>query len=512
MKTDKRMLTLIMTFGIAFLLFSTVAQAESCGIKFLTSLYAKRIQSGMQTTKSFSLINTCNDSIVLKEYEFSGTVLTPEGEKPVGISEISLGEIPGKGETKITIDIDTVDVEAGLYSPHLSIVGDHSGELITATLAFEITVVGSVAPPSAAVVSVPPTVYKGDKFMINATGIPSGATISLWLPYPEAKEISVEQTDTQWLWTGSINETGSYTVYVLISSAGVLTFKGPYTIESILEEVIMPTVVMDLHPANPRDGTTVRISVLEKETNKLVSGCDIYIDGDLTDSIVADAKSTYDVRIECKDREIYTSEFSIPALDCFITLSKEEEIFAGEEIELTALSSDTYAKLTGTFTINDKAIEDTWEAKEGKNEIVFENDKFTCLEEVTVDKNVLELESTVPEDSIKPDTTLTFLFNRETDWKIKNENNVTVLKNSSKRIDFTTDKAGSYTILAEGEDFGTFSVKQNVIDEYGIYIFGFVAIIVVGGLVIWRLKRRQPEVSFRTPTAPKTPPGAAPVE
>lgn len=505
-----KLLTLMLTFGIAFLLFSSIAHAETCGIKFLTSLYAKRIQSGMQTTKSFSLINTCNDSIVLKEYEFSGTVLTPEGEKPVGISEISLGEIPGKGETKITIDIDTVDVEPGLYSPHLSIVGDHAGELITATLAFEITVVGSVAPPSAAVVSVPATVYKGEKFTINATDIPSGATISLWLPYPEAKEISVEQTETQWIWTGLINETGTYTVYVLISSAGVLTFKGPYTIESITEEVIMPTVIMDLHPANPRDGTTVRISVLEEETNKLVSGCDIYIDGDLTDSIVADAKTTYDVRIECPGREVYEGEFTIPALECTIALSKENAT-KGEEVELSAFNTATLTELEGVFKVDDKQVADTWEAKEGTHTITFENDKFLCTRETTVSEMTLELESIVPEDSIKPNTALTFLFNRETDWKIKNENNVTVLKNSSKRIEYTPDKKGSYTILAEGESFGTFTVKQSVISEYGIYIFAFIIILVVGGIAIWKLRRRKPEISFATRPPPAVPPGVTPI-
>lgn len=508
---DKKILLVTFLF---LLFFPPLALASNpCEINFLTTMYAKRIKTDLTFTESFYLKNRCNETVVLKTYFLTGTVVTDRGDQPTRVEELRLGYLEPLQENKVDVVIDTKNVEPGKYNPSLTIVAgcrDRDCGELKSTISFDITVVKGVTPPGAVNVSIPSKVYIGEEFAINASDVPSGAVVNLFHSYPEIYQKNVEQSATRWVWTGYINQTGSYSLSILISSAGVVEIKGPYTILVDRREPETKYIKMSLNPESPKDGDKVRITALDANTSKVLSNCKIYIDGDEQSSVTVEAKQSYDVRIECPQvQEAYEGEFSVSALGCDV-LTTPVSMTENDEVTFTAVST-LQAVLTGTYRVDGIIEVGKYVALIGDHKVTFDNEKYSCEKGFNVAESPLKMDSTVPEKT-KVNSNLTFTFSKSTDWWIKTDNNVTVSSgNSSARIDFTPKDEGSYTIYADGKNFGTFKAYLEWYEKYWLSIAIVVAMIFVITILILKFKGRRkpsPQLKFRLSERPSLPPGS----
>lgn len=311
------------------IIITVTSSTLTCRLVPMITNYITTIKTDTSAfTKQFSVSVSkyCDEPVDIKTPLVIGVTETSDGAKPIALSgALSLGPKDPGEEAVFEINFNVKGLQPGTYSPTVIVPGYYKGDKIQTTIAFSITVTGSLAPVSTDIkpptYEIPSQVKKGEVFEIKAINLNANLQPQLFFNQ-DLVGTFVERKEESWSWKGYINKTGTFSVSITSmysgGQIGGVTTKDIVVVEDYGSSIGGGNMTFDFYPKEKdmKDGDNVSILVRNSGGN-IIDGVIIYINGVRTDSkqFLFEGGKTY---------QITATQPNYPTLDRVLETSKKE--------------------------------------------------------------------------------------------------------------------------------------------------------------------------------------------
>jgi hypothetical protein len=420
------------------------------------------------------------EPVVFKSAEFTGTIQTDEGKKPVRISSSQLtskeyGDEPA--EFEVTYDVKGIDTK--VYTPVLNILARRGDETISTAINFDIIVTNVVTPVtgsgtlSVPTYIVPTQVLVGESFEIRTDNVNSNIQPEIFLNQYLIGE-SVERKDSSWIWKGHINQTGMYEILIAsMYNGGPIGQVYNAKINVIEQYGINPNgnLTFELHPSESEIINGDVVTVLIRDQNNIVADAVLYVNGvrDDDSSFVFETGKKY--QLSATHPNYNTADKIIEVIKKVITISVSPSDIEEGESGMISLSGPDYERVNGSTTTYDGITVNsgTFAAGTIGNHIIRATADGYKDTELQIEVKPATIISQAPED-IQRNKESAIILSNSVSWAVDWNNNnkdkpesKRVAQGVTNQVLFTPDKNGVYQV----------SVRNKQIKNYELTGFEF---------------------------------------
>ena len=470
-----------------------------------------------EKTYSVRVGSGCTGGVDITNVYLTGTVQTPDGEKPVRLSgSQNLGfKQPGEVAT-FTLLYDISGLEKRTYNVVAQVVGTYNGEPISVEIPLVITVTGVAVPGNASQFqlpscTIPQNLHVNETYEFICNDVSPNVEV-----LPQYNEylvgISVETPADQFIYKFKPIKEGETEFVAIFAYNGVpigeafrkkLTITLPGTAfygRGNLTFVFFPSL-NELRP-----GDTLVVQCRDSKTNTIVHDCKLYVNGieDPDMKFVVESGKTYFLSLDAPGYLTVdkTIEMPVPGLKIFLTPDKP---VVGDYVTITVKDNLTNQNVNATLYLDGSLLEgNSFLAEEEGNHTIravaegYEEASLSFYIEPAVSIKFAPEKISLGEN-------VTLMLTKSVDWYViyqesPGKKGAKVAEGKGETVSFIPEKEGYYSVFAENSKLYTYKVEAFSLAKLfgGISIPNWVWIAIVGIVfAIFLLRRRSARPTIR---------------